>query len=201
VALPVAARGQCPAVGAFIGRPRSNSRASERGQFAATAGRRAAPLLPVPRRPHGPHRARIGTCRYLCSRSSAPPESDRYGMVCYTILAYRRGRTCPRADHGIWSGRKLATTLAVGRRRRAIAVSRSWSHLADRASPLANRASKLCLKLAAASALSSRRAGTPGVGRSIISRILFSSANQPRSCEQDATPGACRLWLLFQAPP
>jgi hypothetical protein len=43
--------------------------------------------------------------------------------------------------------------------------------------------------------------GTPGVGRSIISRILFSSANQPRSCEQDATPGACRLWLLFRAPP
>ena len=36
LALPVAARGQCLAVGVFIGRPRSSSRATERGQFAAT---------------------------------------------------------------------------------------------------------------------------------------------------------------------
>jgi hypothetical protein len=31
---------------------------------------------------------------------------------------------CPGADHSMWSGRKLATTLA-GRRRRTVAVSRS----------------------------------------------------------------------------
>ncbi len=70
----------------------------------------------------GPHRVHIGTCRSSCSRSGVLPESDRCGRGCCTIRAYRQGRTCPRTDHGKWSGRKLATTLA-GRRRRAVAVS------------------------------------------------------------------------------
>jgi hypothetical protein len=38
-----------------------------------------------------------------CSRSNVGPESDRYGMGCYTIRAYRRGRTCPRADYEVWA--------------------------------------------------------------------------------------------------
>jgi hypothetical protein len=38
-----ASRRQCPAGGAFIGRPRSSSRASERGQFAATVRAARAP--------------------------------------------------------------------------------------------------------------------------------------------------------------
>ena len=99
-----ASRGQCPATGAFIGRdPRSPS--CDRGQFAATA--RAARGGPTARCAsaytfHGPHPARIGTCRSSCSRSSV----DK------------------------------VTHLAP----------------AGRASPLANCASKLRLKLAAASA-------------------------------------------------
>jgi hypothetical protein len=104
---------------------------------------------------HGSHRARIRTCRSSCSRSNVRPESDRCTMGGYTIQAYRRGRTCPVADHGTWSGRKLATTLA-GRRRQTVAASRLYGHLAsaDRASPLANSASKVRLNAEAASALS-----------------------------------------------
>ena len=80
-------------------------------------------LLPIARGPTpGPHRAHIGTRRSSCRRN-VRPESDRCGMGCYTIRAYRQGTTCPRADHGIWSGRRPGTTLAVRRRRRDACAS------------------------------------------------------------------------------
>ena len=80
--------------------------ARQRGQFVATA--RAARDNPIAHCAsadilHGSHRARIGTCQSSCSRSNVGPESDRYGMGCYTIRAYRRGRTCPRADYEVWA--------------------------------------------------------------------------------------------------
>jgi TonB dependent receptor len=112
---------------ALVGRPRSGSRACERGHFAATV--RAARGNPIahsvsadPLR--GPRHAGIGTCRSSCCRSSAPPQSDRRRTGCLPIQAYRRGRICPRAEYELWSGQKLATTLA-GRRRQTVAVSRS----------------------------------------------------------------------------
>ncbi len=76
---------------------------------------------------HGSHRARIRTCRSSCSRSNVRPESDRCTMGGYTIQVCRRGRACRGAGIGMRFGQKLATTLAV-RRRRPLAVSRSWGH-------------------------------------------------------------------------
>jgi hypothetical protein len=60
---------------------------------------------------YAPHHAGIGTRRSSCSRSNVRPESDRRAMGCYTIRAYRRGRTCPGAAIGMRSGRKLATLV------------------------------------------------------------------------------------------
>ena len=100
--------GHCPCLllaGNDGGRgPRSP--ACDRGQFAATVlAARGAPTARCASAYtlYGSHPARIGTHRSSCSRSNAPPESDRLTMGCYTIRAYRRGRTCPRADYEVWA--------------------------------------------------------------------------------------------------
>ena len=50
-------------------------------------------------------------------------QADAGALIDGPVRAQQELTKCPRADHGIWSGRKLVTMLA-GRRRRAVAVSR-----------------------------------------------------------------------------